>query len=237
MNKILLIIILFISMLTGCSLNNNEMIFILHAGGGLDGMIYLNCQEAFYKYYEMGYRYFEYDLKLSVDGRIIASHEDEYFNGNTYEMTYEEFKNSKINNEYNPVYEEWLFEILNKYNDVIIIVDSKMETEEDDVNLLTYFWNLQEEYDCDIKDRIIPEIFSKEMWEIVKKTTGFSKNIYSQYKKYYTVDQMLKYFADDRIYGIAVSTYIDSDIKSNLHKVKLCGKKMYFNTLFHSLHI
>ena len=30
--------------------------------------------EMFEYYYNMGYRYFEYDLRLSSDGRIIATH-------------------------------------------------------------------------------------------------------------------------------------------------------------------
>ena len=35
---------------------------ITHAGGGLQGLAYLNCEEAFPYYYEKGNRVFEYDV-------------------------------------------------------------------------------------------------------------------------------------------------------------------------------
>ena len=71
---LLLIFMLLCSFIpTSCTQNTppnekKEVIAILHAGGELDGNTYLNCQEAFYEYYEQGYRYFEYDFKLSSDG-------------------------------------------------------------------------------------------------------------------------------------------------------------------------
>ena len=43
----------------------DELIVFLHAGGSDNGMTHLNAHETFLEYYSQGYRYFEYDLKLS----------------------------------------------------------------------------------------------------------------------------------------------------------------------------
>lgn len=49
---------------------------ITHAGGGLQGMAYLNCKEALPFYYDMGNRVFEYDVEMGKDGYVLA-HTDE----------------------------------------------------------------------------------------------------------------------------------------------------------------
>ena len=45
---------------------------ITHAGGGLQGMAYLNCKEALPFYYEKGNRVFEYDVEKGGDGYVLA---------------------------------------------------------------------------------------------------------------------------------------------------------------------
>ena len=49
---------------------------ITHAGGGLQGMAYLNCKEALPFYYEKGNRVFEYDVEQKGE-RYILAHTDE----------------------------------------------------------------------------------------------------------------------------------------------------------------
>lgn len=48
---------------------------ITHAGGGLQGMSYLNCKEALPFYYEKGNRVFEYDVE-KTDREYILAHTD-----------------------------------------------------------------------------------------------------------------------------------------------------------------
>lgn len=79
---------------------------------------------------------------------------------------------------------------------------------------------LESIYNVDISDNIIPEIFSKEMWDIVKEQTSFNRYLYSQYKVYYNVDMMLEYFGDERIWGFALPEYVDGDIRSRIPEIK-----------------
>ena len=48
----------------------------------------------------------------------------------------------------------------------------------------------------------------------------FDRYFFSHYKVYYTAGQMLEYFSDDRIWGFALPTYTDGDIRSHLSEVK-----------------
>lgn len=206
-----------------------ELTVILHAGGGAGDMTHLNAQETFEYYYNMGYRYFEYDLRLSSDGRIIATHAWEHLSPkDTSNITYEEFKALRLENGYTPANEEWLMETIRNHPDVNIVVDAKMDSTEGDSAVLARLEELESIYGLDISANIIPEVFSKEMWDIVKETTTFDRYFFSHYKVYYTVDMMLEYFDDDRIWGFALSTYTDGDIRSQLYRVKETKKIFVF---------
>ncbi len=212
----------------------SDLIAILHAGGGADDLSYINAQETFLYYYELGYRYFEYDLKLSSDGRLIGTHDGEGLDVCDFsDITYDEFKTLRLSNGYTPVNEEWLMDTIINYPDVRIVVDAKMPTTEEDVLVLQRLEKLEKIYDCDISANIIPEVFSVDMWNILKETTTFDKYFYSRYKVCYSVSDMLDYFGDDeRIWGIAMSMYIDSDIRSQIYKLKNAGKKIFIFTAY-----
>ena len=225
---LLLLLISLVFSLWGCSPTNeysqtaskDDLMVILHAGGGYGDLTHLNAQETFEYYYNMGYRYFEYDLRLSSDGRIIATHAWEHIDiSNPYDITYDEFKQLSLDNGFTPANEEWLIETIISYPDVRFVIDAKMDTTEGDSAVLIRLEALESIYNVDISENIIPEIFSKEMWDIVKEETSFDRYLFSHYKVYYTVDTMMEYFSDDRIWGFAFPTYTDSDIRSRISEI------------------
>ncbi|MBQ8140886.1 MAG: hypothetical protein IJ038_04225 [Clostridia bacterium] len=193
---------------------------ILHAGGG-DDLTYLNSQETFYRYYDMGYRYFEYDLKLLCNGRVVGTHNWEYLDvDEVFRLTYDDFISLTLVNGYTPINEEWLMQTIAQYEDVIFVIDSKMDTDEDDLRVLRRLEELAEADGLDISDRIIPEIFSKEMWDEAKETLSFNRYLFSLYKVDYDMEQILEYFDDERIVGVSVSLYCDESLKNQLYRVK-----------------
>lgn len=184
-------------------------------------MTHLNAQETFEYYYNMGYRYFEYDLRLSSDGRIIATHAWEHIDiSDPSNISYEDFKKIRLDNGFTPANEEWLIETIITYPDVRFVIDAKMDTTEGDSSVLARLEALESIYDVDISKNIIPEIFSKEMWDIVKEQTSFERYLFSHYKVYYTVDEMMEYFSDERIWGFSLPTYTDRDIRSRIPEIK-----------------
>ena len=48
--------------------------YLAHALGGIDGRKYLNTEKALKTAIAMGHRYFEADLQLTTDGRVVCSH-------------------------------------------------------------------------------------------------------------------------------------------------------------------
>lgn len=208
-----------------------DLTVILHAGGAIDGMTYLNAQESFLIYYEQGYRYFEYDFTLSTDGRLIGTHDGEHLGDcDPFCMTYAEFCELRLDGGYTPVNEEWLIDTLRQYPDVKIVVDAKMPTTEQDAEVLIRLEALESVCGIDLSANIIPEVFSAEMWDVLCKHTTFDQYMFSQYKVHYTVDTMLEHFSDDRIRGIALSTYVDGDIRSELWRVQQADKEIWVFT-------
>lgn len=212
----------------------SDLTLILHAGGGDNGLNYMNAQETFLPYYNMGYRYFEYDLKLSSDGRLIGTHAGENIDTSDISsfssLTYEEFKKIRLLNGYTPVNEEWLMDIIMTYTDVKIVVDAKGDTLEEDALIVERFEALEKTYGFDLSANIIPEVFSVEMWNVLKETTTYDRYFFSHYKVYYTIDTMLKYFSDSRIWGVALPIWSDSDIRAGISKLKQAGKKIFVFT-------
>lgn len=249
-NRTILILIVISVMLllslSGCFVANDnnkpdktdvsDLTIILHAGGSVDGLSYMNAQETFLYYYNMGYRYFEYDLKLSSDGRLIGTHAGENIDTSAFSslstLTYEEFKQIRLSNGYTPVNEEWLMDIIMTYPDVRIVVDAKGDTIEEDSLIVQRFEVLENIYNFDLSANIIPEVFSIEMWDMLKNTTTYDKYFFSHYKVYYTVDTMLEYFSDSRIWGVALPTWSDADIRSGIYKLKRAGKKIFIFTAY-----
>lgn len=54
----------------------SDIRLITHAGGGLSGLTYLNCAEAYEPFYRAGNRVFEYDVEQKENGDFILAHEN-----------------------------------------------------------------------------------------------------------------------------------------------------------------
>ena len=111
-------------------LNVGEEKYIAHAGGSIDGIQYTNSSEAFIKAIDDGYRFIEFDLRLSLDGHYFGAHYIDDFNNNTghpYQWlippTVSQIRERKILNRYTPLLLADIDEILDKYPHVMIDID------------------------------------------------------------------------------------------------------------------
>lgn len=86
--------------------------YVLHAGGGLDGNIYLNATQCLEHYIEKsnGESLIELDFLFTSDGHIICSHTFEYVEGKSMENrpTLEEIKNVKLLGKYDVITFDYL---------------------------------------------------------------------------------------------------------------------------------
>lgn len=95
-----------------------EISIITHAGGGLQGLSYLNSKDAFSQYYKNGNRVFEYDIDLSSDGRFICAHTDE-------RITEKEHLAKKIDGRFTPILIEECVALIKDHKDIKVIFDCK----------------------------------------------------------------------------------------------------------------
>lgn len=84
---------------------------ITHAGGGLQGMNYLNCKEAFPQYYEAGNRVYEYDVYMDKHGSYYLSHSNDV--------------EHLIDNRFTPLLIEGCLELIKRHKDIKVIFDCK----------------------------------------------------------------------------------------------------------------
>ncbi len=92
---------------------------ITHAGGGLQGMAYLNCREALPYYYSKGNRTFEFDVQESTDGHFVLSHDP-------LELPEETFLQTRIDGRFAPMKLDILLEFVREKPDVTVIFDCKI---------------------------------------------------------------------------------------------------------------
>ena len=140
--KRLLCFLMFVCVLTGCRQNDdvciatnekwyNQYHVVAHAMGGIDGHDYTNSLEAFLTHYDQGTRVFEIDLQMTTDGKFALVHEWDQYHAELIESTggwtvdSEFFKENKIYREYTPLLLDDLLMLMQKYCDVVWVLDSK----------------------------------------------------------------------------------------------------------------
>ena len=160
---------------------------ISHAMGGIDGHDYSNCLEAFLENYEEGHRFFEADMELTSDDRIVLWHGwnrqfcSKYRKGRI--PTYAEFMGSRIYDQYTPMDLEALLNLMAQYPDVYIITDSKhsssttVKKQFKDIVSTAMRLGIPE-----VLDRFIVEFYTKDMYRVIDGIHHFREYIFSLYK-------------------------------------------------------
>ncbi len=178
-------------------INSNFKAYVIHAGGGSDGISYLNCKEYFEYYVANGYEYIELDFMFSSDQEIICTHSFEYLEGydENNRPTLQEFEEYLLLGQYHGITFDWLIEKLNEYPNVKIVFDTK---ESDEVQLIEKLVEQALEYDFDIFSRFIIQVYSYEEYLNIKQNENlkFKEFWYSNYKSVLTLTEILEYFED-----------------------------------------
>lgn len=122
---------------------------ITHAGGGLQGLSYLNCKEAPESYYAQGNRVFEFDVTVSQDGQFVLSHED-------VQTTEAEFLTKKIDRRFLPMAFEDALTFLKEHEDITVIFDCKS------LDLGAFARYLRENTEEAARKRIVIQVFKEQ---------------------------------------------------------------------------
>lgn len=160
---------------------------ISHAMGGIDGYNYSNCLEGFQENYAEGHRIFEVDLEYTSDGKIVLWHHwdrpfcSKYKKGK--KPTYEQFMSSKIYDRYTPMDLEALLRLMAEYPDIRIVTDSKY-TKSSTVKkqFRTIVSTAKKLGVSSVLDRLVVEIYTKDMFDVVDGVYHFKEYMMTLYK-------------------------------------------------------
>lgn len=136
--------------------------YIAHAGGSMDGDTYLNCLECAEQSLRNGINYIEFDLALTSDSALVASHFWDKWHKNTDGSDSEtapslaEFRSSRILGKYRPVDFAVMDSLLQANEDMHIVTDIISDP------------SIIERYFGNYKERVIVECFSDSDYFVLK---------------------------------------------------------------------
>lgn len=158
-------------------LNFDKDLRVAHAGGEYKGKVYVNSISSIESNYKFT-KYFEIDLQLTKDNRLVCVH-DPIINN----YTFNEIKEFLLKNDF--CYDQSLKKLLNKNKEIFIITDFKTEN----IQGLNF---IKKYFESDI-NRFIPQIYFENEYAKVKKL-GFKKIIFTFYR--------IPNYSNDRLYMI-----------------------------------
>lgn len=191
---------------------------VAHAMGGIEGLTYTNSYEAFIANYEKGTRVFEADLLLSKDDRLIARHEwGEKFTEMLGQEAmvkpdergavwgYREFKEAKILGRYEPLGWEDILDLMERYPDIYVVTDTKQIKPEEFNRIYTKIVQSAKKRDASLLDRVVPQIYNREMWRDVERLHSFEQVIYTLYQSEDSDEQVIEFAKEKRLAAVTMS--------------------------------
>lgn len=205
-----------------CDLNFNG-IYITHAMGEIDGVIYTNSRDAFLLNYQRGCRVFEVDFDL-VDNHLICCHDENKFKEfvKNKDYTYENFINSKLLGKYTTLDIRGLNQLLDEYQDVLIVTDTKYS----DAERVTKIFQIIKTECAQNLARIIPQIYNQAMYEAVTAVCSFNYIIFTLYQiEHWNAEDIAQFCAKKQISAVTMWHYLlNPKIAGTFHQsnVKIC---------------
>ncbi|MEK4849062.1 phosphatidylinositol-specific phospholipase C/glycerophosphodiester phosphodiesterase family protein [Paenibacillus sp. FSL H7-0756] len=210
---------------------------IAHALGEVEGASYTNSYEAFISNYNRGYRLFEVDLVQTADGELVARHDwsdrlqpDLAAHGGRT-VTKHQFANSLIMGRFQPLTLTDILQLMQQYRDFDLILDMKAGSNEQIEQQFTNLVNEARTADPALLDRMIPEIFSPEMYDTVMEIYPFPNKMYSLYKTGASAESIVEFARDKQLTAVAMPLYrvfINPNLVPALNKL---GVKSYVHTV------
>ncbi len=113
----------------GCQSKSPEQktLIVAHASGGIDGKIYLNCQEGFNLFLNGGCKYFEVDFAYTSDNVLVCSRRFDHMGDYNLDNlpTLEQFCSTLIDGQYHSITIGWLAVKMKENKDIKIVFDAK----------------------------------------------------------------------------------------------------------------
>ena len=216
-------------------LDNN--VLIAHAFGGKGTKTYTNALEAFLYNYELGHRVFEVDFDVTEDNVTICSHDEKHWRYITNNeesdarYNYETFKNTPLFTDYTPMDYMDVVNLLNDYPDIIIVTDTKYFDELHVYQQFTQIVDYAKKVNPEVLDRIVPQIYTKQMLTYVQNVYDFKSLIFTLYRINWEADDIATFCIKN---GIGFITVSSSRIEDDMDAIDL-WKSMNIRVAVHTI--
>jgi glycerophosphoryl diester phosphodiesterase len=209
--------------------------------GGINNHTYTNTLEAFVANYEQGTRVFETDLLLTSDDKLIARHE---WTANMSQLLgqqkilpaakqgtvldYDDVMNSKILELYSALDIEKIMDLMVAYPDAYIVTDTKELEPELVTKQFKLIVEAAEKADPALMQRIIPQIYSRDMLDVVNKVYPFPEVIYTLYQTQDSDETVLDFVKTS---GVDITMPTVRATKEFVRELKKAGARVYVHTV------
>lgn len=196
-----------------------------------------NSIDAFEEYYALGQRIFEVDFDVTDDFVTICNHDENFWRQNAnisddIDYTYENFMNSKIYEKYQPLDYKGIIDILNKYEDVYIITDTKHLDKERIYIQFSQFVNYANDINPNVLDRLIPQIYNEDMFNYVMTIHPFKSIVYTLYQTDWTKEEIMEFCVETGIKYVTIYyEYIEQYGFDLLKLWNACGINVAVHTI------
>ncbi|MDO4632671.1 MAG: glycerophosphodiester phosphodiesterase family protein [Eubacteriales bacterium] len=236
----------------------NKYTFISHAGGSLyveqekeimrKGEIetltmdqeyhYTNSTSALDQNYEKGQRLFELDFSYTSDHVLIARHDwsseisragdekDSLYEKNGLPKSYQELLEDTV---YGVMTFEEVCEWMKEHPEVYIVTDTKETGGKAVRKMFTDMAGIVDKYGEDVKDRIIVQVYSREMYELVRNIYPCRSVIYTLYQSTDKTAEVGNFVQNSPVKIITVSEKKFSE--DLLDRVTLANGKIFIHTI------
>ncbi|MEK4849612.1 phosphatidylinositol-specific phospholipase C/glycerophosphodiester phosphodiesterase family protein [Paenibacillus sp. FSL H7-0756] len=214
---------------------------IAHAMGGINDKAYTNTKDAFIANYEQGTRIFEADLLLTSDEQLVARHE--WTTGMSKKLgqeevlppdkqgevlTHDEVMNSPVLELYSPLDIEKIVNLMELYPDTYIVTDTKELEPEQVTKQFELIVEAARKKDPALLERIVPQIYSREMLEVVKQVYAFPEIIFTLYQTEDSDEVIIEFVKQT---GVDITMPTTRATKSFVRNLKKAGARVYVHTV------
>lgn len=215
---------------------------ISHAGGGYrdgdqgDLSYYTNSYDALIQNYNLGARVFEFDFCMTTDGRLAAVHDwDKFANMDGEAVSSAEWANMSANAKpltdgaYTTMFIEDILDQMMINQDMYLVTDFKFdELNEAEMTLLFHtLMDAVEKRDTTLAHRIIPQIYSEEMYDWIMNIYPFESIIFTCYKTTEDAKDIIQFCSEKENIHVITAKYGDKRFDENIIK-RIHRKKLLF---------
>lgn len=179
---------------------------IAHGFGGVQGHTATNSKEALEQSYAAGCRIFECDFTLLGD-EIALLHDEgsgQKFTGLETGYSYDDFMRANIYDTLTPISLDEVLIFLSEHPDMYLITDSKYSHEPENAYVFSSLVRRAKRVDEAILDRMIPQIYNRDMLNVVMSIYPFPSAIFTMYQTTDSPEEVARFCQAS---GIEVVTY------------------------------